>query len=103
MIHERLVHALSSQGDTIMPPRKKQKDVAADHVDEAPGAPKTVATVKPKRVIRGRRGFLKDIPNLPLDVLLEASLSSCIMMPVSRPAFAHLSRSFSASCTRATS
>ncbi|EIW63463.1 uncharacterized protein TRAVEDRAFT_43757 [Trametes versicolor FP-101664 SS1] len=57
-----------------MPPRKKQKDGAAVHADEAPGAaPKTVATVKPKRAIRGRRGFLKDIPNLPLDVLLEAS------------------------------
>lgn len=79
-----------------MPPRKKQKDVAAVHADEAPeAAPKAVATVKPKRAIRGRRGFLKDIPNLPLDVLLEASLSSCIRMLVSTgPAFAYLLRSF---------
>lgn len=86
-----------------MPPRKKQKDVAADHVDEAPGAPKTVAVtqVKPKRAVRGRRGFLKDVPSLPLDVLLEVSLSSCI--DASSTAFAYPPRSFSASCTRATS
>lgn len=91
---------LSSQIDP-MPPRKKQKDGAAVDADEAPGAPKTVATVKAQRAVRGRRGFLKDVPTLPLDVLLEVSLSSCIEASIT--AFAYPPRSFSASCTRATS
>ncbi|KAI0675173.1 hypothetical protein C8Q78DRAFT_525438 [Trametes maxima] len=60
-----------------MPPRKKVKTNAVDAApatNEGADSSKSVgvnAVAKPRRAVRGRLGGLKDMPNMPLDILIE--------------------------------
>ncbi|KAH9892450.1 hypothetical protein C8Q73DRAFT_698062 [Cubamyces lactineus] len=67
-----------------MPPRKKARTGAAkgrtaftggsnasDSQAPSPSSPSTAVQSKPRRTVRGRRGGLKDLPNMPLDILME--------------------------------
>ncbi|KAH9942448.1 uncharacterized protein BXZ73DRAFT_74704 [Epithele typhae] len=55
-----------------MPPRKKLKNDSNKTVEDASEAAGTQDTTPaPRRGVRGRRGGLKDMPNMPLDILFE--------------------------------
>ena len=59
-----------------MPPRKKAKAKSKFATNAGPSKQTTDTASRPKAV-RGRRGGLKDMPNMPLDVLLEVRVIFC--------------------------
>ena len=64
-------------GALAMPPRKKVKAKSKSTSNAGLSKPTTDTASRPK-TIRGRRGGLKDMPNMPLDVLLEVRVIFCV-------------------------
>ncbi len=65
-----------------MPPRRKaRKGSAQNSASDAEGQVESVAALNTthdntvRRNLRGRRGGLRDMPNMPLDVLIEVSIN----------------------------
>ncbi|PIL23931.1 hypothetical protein GSI_13682 [Ganoderma sinense ZZ0214-1] len=54
-----------------MPPRKKAKAKDTKSTANASPSKQSTDTASRRKAVRGRRGGLKDMPNMPLDVLLE--------------------------------
>lgn len=48
-------------------------DATSDNLTE-PGPSFAAAVPKPKRNVRGRRGALQSLPEMPLDILVEVSI-----------------------------
>lgn len=65
-------------------PRKKAR-LPAGGAEAGPATPSTSRNAASKKQLRGRRGGLKDMPNMPIDILLEvrdasllASATACV-------------------------